>query len=74
MNAIKALSFSMLLGLSINASAGQDVSVPDLTAALQQRIEQRMAHLLAAELTGPRLARSTIVVRAEARASRQPAS
>lgn len=74
MNTIKTLSFSALLAVSVNASAGQDVQMPDLTAALQQRIEHRMAHLLDAELSGTPLAGSVMVVRAEARGTKQPAS
>jgi len=74
MNTMKSFSFSVLLGLSINASANPDVQVPDLTAALQQQIEHRMQHLLDTELQANQPA-SMVVVHGEAsRAPKHPAS
>jgi hypothetical protein len=76
MNAIKALSFSVLLSLSVAASAENTVTPPDLSAALEQQIEARMERTLSADLeiaTHP--AAQVVLVRGEARrASRHPTS
>jgi len=77
MNAIKAISFSVLLSLSVAGTAAADESttaIPDLSGALQKQIESRMEAELGADLLAIAQPEPVIVVRGETRRVRNPAS